>query len=124
MTTAQESDFMVRVGPGTPMGNLIREYWIPACLSSELVADGPPMRLLLLGEKLIGIARPHAAAQLKVEESQLRYSEGKFHAGDRSLGFIELARALAGATPHPLNTGAEGSFGASWPHGCASVQVR
>ena len=53
MTTAQESDFMVRVGPGTPMGNLIREYWIPACLSSELVADGPPMRLLLLGEKLI-----------------------------------------------------------------------
>src|SRR2546430_10244379 len=30
-----------------------REYWIPACLSSELKADGAPMRLLLLGEQLI-----------------------------------------------------------------------
>ncbi|MCX7135243.1 MAG: xanthine dehydrogenase family protein molybdopterin-binding subunit [Proteobacteria bacterium] len=77
----------------------------------------------VLGEKLIGIARPHAAAQMKVEESQLRYSEGKFHAGDRSLGFIELARALAGATPHPLNTVAEGSFGATYPNGCHVAEV-
>ena len=44
---------LARVGPGTPMGNLMREYWIPACLSSELKADGEPMRLLLLGEQLI-----------------------------------------------------------------------
>jgi phenylpropionate dioxygenase-like ring-hydroxylating dioxygenase large terminal subunit len=35
------------------MGNLMREYWVPAVLSSELVADGPPTRLMLLGEKLI-----------------------------------------------------------------------
>src|SRR6185312_10308874 len=42
-----------RVGPGTPMGSLMREYWIPAAKSSELVADGAPVRLVLLGEKLI-----------------------------------------------------------------------
>src|SRR5262249_56740864 len=29
------------------------EYWIPAVLSSELVRDGAPVRLMLLGEKLI-----------------------------------------------------------------------
>ncbi len=35
------------------MGALMREYWIPAALSSELAAGGPPLRLMLLGEKLI-----------------------------------------------------------------------
>ena len=54
MTTAAESELLTRVGPGTPMGALMREYWIPAALSSELIADAPPTRLMLLGEKLIG----------------------------------------------------------------------
>ncbi len=45
---------MRRVGPQTPMGSMMREYWIPAALSSELVAGGAPVRLLLMGEKLIG----------------------------------------------------------------------
>jgi phthalate 4,5-dioxygenase len=45
---------MRRVGPGTPVGKLMREYWIPAGLSAELVAGGSPVRFLLLGEKLIG----------------------------------------------------------------------
>jgi phenylpropionate dioxygenase-like ring-hydroxylating dioxygenase large terminal subunit len=35
------------------MGQLMREYWIPACASAELVADGAPVRLMLLGEKLV-----------------------------------------------------------------------
>ena len=53
MLTTAANDLLTRVGPGTPMGNLLREYWIPACLSSELKVDGEPMRLLLLGEQLI-----------------------------------------------------------------------
>jgi phenylpropionate dioxygenase-like ring-hydroxylating dioxygenase large terminal subunit len=53
MTTAAESELLTRVGPGTPMGRFMREYWIPAVLSSELVAGAPPTRLMLLGEKLI-----------------------------------------------------------------------
>jgi phthalate 4,5-dioxygenase len=44
---------IVRTGPGTPMGELMRNYWIPAALSRELEADAPPTRLMLLGEKLI-----------------------------------------------------------------------
>ncbi|NQV57693.1 MAG: Rieske 2Fe-2S domain-containing protein [Rhodospirillales bacterium] len=35
------------------MGEFMRQYWLPAGLSSELEADGDPMRLMLLGEKLI-----------------------------------------------------------------------
>ena len=53
MLTAANNEMLTRVGPGTPMGNLMREYWIPACLSSELKADGEPLRLMLLGEQLI-----------------------------------------------------------------------
>ncbi len=54
MTTAAESEVLTRVGAGTPMGNLMRQYWIPAAKSSELTKDGDPVRLLLLGEQLIG----------------------------------------------------------------------
>jgi phthalate 4,5-dioxygenase len=53
MTTASENELLTQVGPGMPMGRFMREYWIPACMSSELKTDGPPVRLLLLCEKLI-----------------------------------------------------------------------
>src|SRR5882762_9108187 len=49
----KDSDDLVRVGAGTPMGNLMRQYWLPAAMSSELERDGAPLRLLLLGEQLI-----------------------------------------------------------------------
>ena len=39
---------MRRVGPDTPMGRLMREYWIPAATSAELVAGGAPVRLMVL----------------------------------------------------------------------------
>jgi len=53
MLTMDGNDILTRVGPGTPMGELMREYWIPACLPQELAPDATPMRLKLLGEKLI-----------------------------------------------------------------------
>jgi len=53
MLTAAENETLVRVGPGTPMGEFMRQFWVPACLSSELERDGQPMRLMLLCEKLI-----------------------------------------------------------------------
>ena len=48
MTSQAENELLTRVGPGTPMGALMRQYWLPACLSSELVADGDPLRLVVL----------------------------------------------------------------------------
>jgi phenylpropionate dioxygenase-like ring-hydroxylating dioxygenase large terminal subunit len=53
MLSHDTNEMLCRVGPGTPMGEMMREYWIPACASSELQAEGAPMRLLLLGEKLV-----------------------------------------------------------------------
>jgi phthalate 4,5-dioxygenase oxygenase subunit len=54
MLRAEENELVSRVGPGTPMGELMRQYWVPVGLSSELPGpDCPPVRILLLGEKLI-----------------------------------------------------------------------
>lgn len=77
----------------------------------------------VLGKKLIDLARPHAADALRVAESELRYDKGRFTAGRRSIGFIELARKLARTRPHPLNTVAEGTFGMSFPNGCHIAEV-
>jgi phthalate 4,5-dioxygenase oxygenase subunit len=53
MLTKEDNEKLTRVGPGTPMGEFMRKYWIPALLSSELERDGAPVRLKMLGEKLI-----------------------------------------------------------------------
>jgi phthalate 4,5-dioxygenase oxygenase subunit len=54
MLKPQENERLTAVGPGTPMGNVMRRYWQPAALSTELPdADGPPLRVRLLGEDLI-----------------------------------------------------------------------
>src|SRR3979409_2771286 len=45
---------LVRTGPGTPTGTLLRRFWIPALLSSEIAEpDGPQVRVQILGEKLL-----------------------------------------------------------------------
>lgn len=44
---------LTEVGVGTVMGSMMRQYWVPAVLSSELKADAAPTRLVLLGERLI-----------------------------------------------------------------------
>ena len=49
----RDSEDMTRVGPGTVMGEYFRQFWIPAAMASEMKRDGAPMRLMLLGEKLI-----------------------------------------------------------------------
>jgi len=50
----EQNVFLTRTGPGTPMGELFRCYWLPALLASELpAADCPPVRVKLLSERLI-----------------------------------------------------------------------
>ena len=54
MLSREENELLTRVGPGTPMGELMRRYWLPALLSEEIpVADCPPVRVTLLGEDLV-----------------------------------------------------------------------
>ena len=55
MLSQKENDSLTRVGPRTPMGEVMRRYWLPALLAEEIPApDCPPVRVRLLGEDLIG----------------------------------------------------------------------
>ena len=54
MLSIDENNLLTQVGPGTPMGNLMRHYWIPGFMSKELPnPDSDPLRIRLLGEDLI-----------------------------------------------------------------------
>ena len=53
------------------MGKLMRQYWLPAAKSSELTADGDPLRLKLLGERLIGFRDSNGVAVI-FRQAQLR----------------------------------------------------
>jgi nitrite reductase/ring-hydroxylating ferredoxin subunit len=54
MLRKEVNDLLTQTDKGTPMGELFRQYWIPAMLASELPEnDCPPVRAELLGEKLI-----------------------------------------------------------------------
>ena len=54
MLSREENNLLTRVGAGTPMGELMRRYWIPALLSEEISEpDCPPVRVRLLGEDLV-----------------------------------------------------------------------
>jgi phthalate 4,5-dioxygenase oxygenase subunit len=52
--TKEDNDLLTRVGPGTPMGTLFRQYWIPVLPVSHLEEPGgKPRRIRLLGEDLV-----------------------------------------------------------------------
>ncbi|HZQ60030.1 MAG TPA: aromatic ring-hydroxylating dioxygenase subunit alpha [Casimicrobiaceae bacterium] len=51
---AETVELLTRTGPGTPMGNLMRRYWVPVMLASEIAEpDCPPVRIRILGERLL-----------------------------------------------------------------------
>lgn len=54
MLSAEENKRLTRTGPGTPMGELFRRFWIPVLLSEELPEpDCPPVRVTVMGQDLL-----------------------------------------------------------------------
>ncbi|MDA0239577.1 MAG: Rieske 2Fe-2S domain-containing protein [Proteobacteria bacterium] len=87
MLSKEDNERLTRVGPGTPMGEMLRELWTPACRSEALEADGAPLRVRLLCENFVAFratdgrvgffdeACPHRCASLALarnEENGLR----------------------------------------------------
>ena len=52
MLTKEVNEKLTKVGPGTPMGNLMRRYWHPVAASVEL-EENPVKKVRLLGEDLV-----------------------------------------------------------------------
>ena len=87
MLTRNDNETLARVGPGTVMGDCLRQYWTPAFLSWEVEPDGAPLRIRLMGEDLVAFratdgtvslmanACPHRGASMffgRNEENGLR----------------------------------------------------
>lgn len=54
MLTEKLNEVLTRVGPGTPMGELFRRFWLPALVASEIAEpDSPPKRIRILCEDLL-----------------------------------------------------------------------
>ena len=54
MLSIKDNDLLTRVTGDAPMGQMMRRYWMPACLSEEVAEpDGAPVRMKLLGERLV-----------------------------------------------------------------------
>ena len=76
MLTQEANDRLTRVGPGTPMGNLLRRYWFPISTMAALDKE-PVLPVEILGEHLtlfrgedgklglVGDRCPHRATPLK-----------------------------------------------------------
>ncbi|MFE7243095.1 Rieske 2Fe-2S domain-containing protein [Streptomyces sp. NPDC057580] len=82
MLTAEENHRLTRVGADTPMGRVLRRYWLPALSSAELEAGGAPKAVRLLGEDLVAFrgadghvgvmeaACPHRGASLVIARNE------------------------------------------------------
>src|SRR5216110_1933234 len=69
MLARDENERVTRVGRGTPMGEAMRRYWIPALLGWELPEpDCPPVRVKLLGEELVAFRDSRGCIGLLVEQ--------------------------------------------------------
>lgn len=65
MLSREDNELVCRIGPRTPMGDVFRRYWVPACLSSQLPKnDSDPLRLRLLGESLVAFRDSNGAVGL------------------------------------------------------------
>jgi phthalate 4,5-dioxygenase oxygenase subunit len=54
MLTHEDNELLTRVTGDAPMGQMMRRYWVPACLAEEVAEnDGTPIRTTILGERLV-----------------------------------------------------------------------
>ena len=91
MLNQNDNELLTRVGPGTPMGEMLREYWVPACRSAKLEADGAPERVRLFGENFVAFRAtdgrvgflqegcPHRCASLALARNEANGLRCIFH---------------------------------------------
>lgn len=111
MLSKEDNERLTRVGPGTPMGELMRRYWVPAAYANTVEQPGgAPVRVRLMCENLVlfrdGSGRlglidercPHRTASLyfgRNEKDGLRcvYHGLKFDAGGQCIDLPCLPQA-------------------------------
>ena len=67
MLSREDNELLVRVGADTPMGDMLREYWVPACRSAKLESEGAPERVRLFGENYVAFRNTDGSAGFLAE---------------------------------------------------------
>jgi hypothetical protein len=86
MLKQADNERVTRSGPDTPLGRLMRAYWQPAALVSEMSADRPVKAVRLLGEDLVLFGR---------YEARRGDAEGEVVVGGQAVSFGSPAGAKA-----------------------------
>jgi phthalate 4,5-dioxygenase oxygenase subunit len=68
MLSREVKERLTRIGPDIPAGKLLRRYWHPACLASELTDETPKKRIRIMDEELVVFRLPAWEG-----DSQVRY---------------------------------------------------
>ena len=94
MLSQDENKLLCSTGPGTPMGDLFRRFWLPVVLSLELPEPvGAPVRLRILSEDLIAFRDSHGRVGLTARYC-LHRGVSLEHLGTSDAGAIARRRPL------------------------------
>jgi phenylpropionate dioxygenase-like ring-hydroxylating dioxygenase large terminal subunit len=90
--SVRDNELLTKVENGAPMGQMLREnFWFPACAGAQLVADGAPLRVRLIGEQFVAFratdgrvgffneACPHRRASLALARNEDNALRCLFH---------------------------------------------
>src|SRR5215472_10311339 len=107
MLTAEQQERLTRVGSGTPMGALLRRYWMPVAASVELAA-GTTRAVRLLGEDLVLFRStrgdrglPRDARRDEAGACRLR-ADARLSRARAGRAGLRVSRSRAGATASAL----------------------
>lgn len=112
MITHGQNEYLCRTGPGTPMGELFRRYWVPALMREEVPRPNcPPVQVQLLGERLIAFRDTQGRLGLMDEFCAHRGTSLWFgRNGGRARGAEKSARASRAAMSLELATRLRGGL--------------
>ena len=92
--TPDDNAILTGTGPDSPLGKVMRRYWLPALLSSELEKDGAPQRVRRLGCRFAGMvplpSAPTSTLHLHMQRHRRGQAPGAGEAGlaHQGLGIV------------------------------------
>ena len=124
MLTREANERLTMVGPGTPMGNLLRRYWHPIAAATELEQE-PVLPVRLLGENIVLYRNERGDMGLVAEEvSASRRLACLRHSGRRRAALPISRLEVQQRGPLPGAAGRAGVQHLSQPHSHPGLRVQ
>jgi hypothetical protein len=117
MLTREENETLVRTGPDTPMGRMIRRFWLPVCSAHQVAEpDGAPLRTQLLGEHLVVFRDTDGEVGVHSEFCVHRRASlalGRNEEGEDPLG-LQVEDFIRTWSPYPIRSLRNRRAGRTW----------